>query len=65
MAGLVILMSANGCFTKENIQSYQRSKKQLLVTEESFVKKKEVCHLELADVYLEVMKSIRLILPNY
>ena len=28
-------------------------------------KKKNICYLELADIYLQVMKSIFLIIPNY
>ena len=31
---------------------------------ESFVERKKVCHLELADIYLQVVKSIYFISPN-
>ena len=34
----------------------QTLKKQVLVSEASFVNIKEACHLNLADIYLQVMK---------
>ena len=55
MAASIILMAANGCFTKK-IFGCSNVKKTVV---------KEVCHLELEDIYLQVMKSICLILPNY
>ena len=58
------LMAANGCFTKKNIKLYQRLKSQVFQKQVS-LKVKEVCHLELSDIYLEVMKSICRILTDY
>ena len=64
MAGSVILMAANGYFTNKTFL-LQRLKRQVLVSEVSFVKREEVFYLILADIYLQVTKSICLILPNY
>ena len=45
-----------------NIWLLQRLKRQMLVSEVSFVKQSLL--MELADIYLQGMKSICLILPN-
>ena len=44
----------------KNIRLFQRLKMQVSVSQESSLKS-----LKLADIYLQVMKSIYLILPNY
>ena len=54
-------MAANCCFTKKH--SVAPTFKNAVVSLRS--KKKNVCYLELGDIYLQVMKSIFLILPNY
>ena len=65
MAGSVILMAANGCKHSFAPGLFQRLKRQVLVSEVSSLKEKEVFYLILADIYLQVMKSICIILPNY
>ena len=41
MTSSIILIAANGCFTKKNIRLFQRLKMQVLVSEVSFVKRKK------------------------
>ena len=50
MAASLILMVANGCFTNKTFGCSNVLR---------------VYYLELADIYLQVMKSICLALPNY
>ena len=59
MAAFVILMDADGCFTKKH-SIVPTFKNAVSVSQESPLKS-----LKLADIYLQVMKSIYLILPNY
>ena len=61
----VILMAANGCFTNKIFGCSNVQKDRCKVQKYASLKENEVCSLELADMYLQVMKSLCLILPNY
>ena len=47
MAASVTLMTSNGRFTKKNMRLFQRTKRQVLVSEVSFVKRKRDLSFEI------------------